>query len=293
MTVDKRGMSATFVAYVIGGLLPIYKVFAAGIPAWTVVSIRILSAFIFVTLLLRLTKKFQFVRQLWQNKRQRYTVLAAGLVLGGNWSLYLYAIGEGYIVESSLGYYINPLVSVLFGLIFFKERLTRPQIIAILSAVIGVMILTLGYGQFPIIAFSLAISFAFYGVLKKKAAAEPLSGLFLETLVTLPFALLTLGVTDSQPLTMPTSALLAIIMLGIATAIQLMLFGYGMPKIPFVYVGILQYIAPTLTLLLGIYLFNDVFTTIHFIAFLFIWIAVALFTISGLSAGKMRMKKVS
>ncbi|MCY1691984.1 EamA family transporter [Exiguobacterium sp. SL14] len=142
----------------------------AGIPAWTVVSIRILSAFIFVTLLLRLTKKFQFVRQLWQNKRQRYTVLAAGLVLGGNWSLYLYAIGEGYIVESSLGYYINPLVSVLFGLIFFKERLTRPQVIAILSAIIGVMILTLGYGQFPIIAFSLAVSFAFYGVLKKKAA---------------------------------------------------------------------------------------------------------------------------
>jgi len=243
--------------------------------------------------LLRLTKKFQFVRHLWQNKRQRYTVLAAGLVLGGNWSLYLYAIGEGYIVESSLGYYINPLVSVLFGLIFFKERLTRPQIIAIVSAITGVMILTLGYGQFPIIAFSLAISFAFYGVLKKKAAAEPLSGLFLETLVTLPFALLTLGVTDSQPLAMPTSALLAIIMLGIATAVQLMLFGYGMPKIPFVYVGILQYIAPTLTLLLGIYLFNDVFTTIHFIAFLFIWIAVALFTISGLSAGKIRMKKVS
>lgn len=252
MTVDKRGMSATFVAYVIGGLLPIYKVFAAGIPAWTVVSIRILSALIFVTLLLRLTKKFQFVRQLWQNKRQRYTVLAAGLVLGGNWSLYLYAIGEGYIVESSLGYYINPLVSVLFGLIFFKERLTRPQVIAILSAITGVMILTLGYGQFPIIAFSLAVSFAFYGVLKKKAAAEPLSGLFLETLVTLPFALLTLGVTDSQPLAMPTSALIAIIMLGIATAVQLMLFGYGMPKIPFVYVGILQYIAPTLTLLLGI-----------------------------------------
>lgn len=165
--------------------------------------------------------------------------------------------------------------------------------IAILSAITGVMILTLGYGQFPIIAFSLAVSFAFYGVLKKKAAAEPLSGLFLETLVTLPFALLTLGVTDSQPLAMPTSALIAIIMLGIATAVQLMLFGYGMPKIPFVYVRILQYIAPTLTLLLGIYLFNDVFTTIHFIAFLFIWIAVALFTISGLSAGKMRMKKVS
>ncbi|MCY1691983.1 hypothetical protein OVA29_16220 [Exiguobacterium sp. SL14] len=104
---------------------------------------------------------------------------------------------------------------------------------------------------------------------------------------------MTLGVTDSQPLAMPTSALIAIIMLGIATAVQLMLFGYGMPKIPFVYVGILQYIAPTLTALLGIYLFNDVFTTIHFIAFLFIWIAVALFTISGLSAGKMRMKKVS
>lgn len=290
---DKRGMSATFVAYVIGGLLPIYKLFADTVPAWTVVSIRIISAFIFVTLLLRLSGKFTHVSRLWRNKKQRLTVLAAGLVLGGNWTLYLYAIGEGYIVESSLGYYINPLVSVLFGLLFFQERLNRPQLIAIISAIIGVLILTFGYGKFPIIAFSLAVSFAFYGVLKKKAAAEPLSGLFLETLVTLPFALLTLGVTGANPLALPTGALIAIIMLGVATAVQLMLFGYGMPKIPFVYVGILQYIAPTLTLVLGVFLFNDVFTSIHFVAFLFIWIAVALFTISGLSAGRMKMKKVS
>ena len=286
-------MSATFVAYVIGGLLPIYKLFADTVPAWTVVSIRIISAFIFVTLLLRLSGKFTHVSRLWRNKKQRLTVLVAGLVLGGNWTRYLYAIGEGYIVESSLGYYINPLVSVLFGLLFFQERLNRAQLIAIISAVIGVLILTFGYGKFPIIAFSLAVSFAFYGVLKKKAAAEPLSGLFLETLVTLPFALLTLGVTGANPLALPTGALLAIIMLGVATAVQLMLFGYGMPKIPFVYVGILQYIAPTLTLVLGVFLFNDVFTSIHFVAFLFIWIAVALFTISGLSAGRMKMKKVS
>lgn len=286
-------MSATFVAYVIGGLLPIYKLFADTVPAWTVVSIRIISAFIFVTLLLRLSGKFSQVSRLWRNKKQRLTVLAAGLVLGGNWTLYLYAIGEGYIVESSLGYYINPLVSVLFGLLFFQERLNRAQLIAIISAIIGVLILTFGYGKFPIIAFSLAVSFAFYGVLKKKAAAEPLSGLFLETLVTLPFALLTLGVTGANPLALPTEAFVAIIMLGVATAVQLMLFGYGMPKIPFVYVGILQYIAPTLTLVLGVFLFNDVFTSIHFVAFLFIWIAVALFTISGLSAGRMKMKKVS
>ncbi|MFZ0077215.1 EamA family transporter RarD [Exiguobacterium undae] len=290
---DKRGMSATFVAYVIGGLLPIYKLFADEVPAWTVVSIRIISAFIFVTLLLRLTGKFKHVKQLWQSKRQRNTVLGAGLVLGGNWTLYLYAIGEGYIVESSLGYYINPLVSVLFGLLFFGERLNRAQLLAMASAITGVLILTFGYGKFPIIAFSLAISFAFYGVLKKKAAAEPLSGLFLETLVTLPFAMLTLGVTGANPIALPTEALFAIVMLGVATAVQLMLFGYGMPKIPFVYVGILQYIAPTLTLILGVFLFNDVFTPIHFIAFLFIWLAVAVFTISGISSGRMKMKKVS
>ncbi|AFS69905.1 EamA family transporter RarD [Exiguobacterium antarcticum] len=290
---DKRGMSATFVAYVIGGLLPIYKLFADEVPAWTVVSIRIISAFVFVSLLLRMTKKFKHVKQLWKNRRQRNTVLAAGLVLGGNWTLYLYAIGEGYIVESSLGYYINPLVSVLFGLLFFGERLNRAQLLAMVSAISGVLILTFGYGKFPIIAFSLAVSFAFYGVLKKKAAAEPLSGLFLETLVTLPFALMTLGITGSNPMALPIEALFAIIMLGVATAIQLMLFGYGMPKIPFVYVGILQYIAPTLTLVLGVFLFNDIFTTIHLIAFLFIWLAVALFTISGISNGRIKMKKVS
>nr|WP_251027294.1 MULTISPECIES: EamA family transporter RarD [unclassified Exiguobacterium] len=286
-------MSATFVAYVIGGLLPIYKLFADEVPAWTVVSIRIISAFVFVSLLLRMTKKFKHVKQLWKNKRQRNTVLAAGLVLGGNWTLYLYAIGEGYIVESSLGYYINPLVSVLFGLLFFGERLNRAQLLAMVSAISGVLILTFGYGKFPIIAFSLAVSFAFYGVLKKKAAAEPLSGLFLETLVTLPFALMTLSITGSNPMALPTESLFAIIMLGVATAIQLMLFGYGMPKIPFVYVGILQYIAPTLTLVLGVFLFNDIFTTIHLIAFLFIWLAVALFTISGISNGRIKMKKVS
>lgn len=286
-------MGATFAGYTIGGLLPIYKLFAGGVPAWTVVSIRIISAFLFVFLLLNLMNKMRHIRTLWQNPRQRHTVILAGVVLGLNWTLYLYAIGEGYIVESSLGYYINPLVSVLFGLIFFRERLTRAQIVAICFAVVGVSVLTFGYGQFPFIAFLLAISFAFYGVLKKKAAAEPLSGLFLETLVTLPFAAFALALTPEDTASLSASPLIAITMLGVATAFQLMLFGYGMPRIPFVYVGILQYIAPTLTLFLGIFLFNDVFTGVHLIAFLFIWAGVAVFTVSGIRGARMVTGKVS
>ncbi|WP_114570439.1 EamA family transporter RarD [Exiguobacterium flavidum] len=290
---DKKGMGATFAGYTIGGLLPIYKLFADGVPAWTVVSIRIISAFLFVFLLLNLMNKMRNVRTLWQNPRQRHTVILAGIVLGLNWTLYLYAIGEGYIVESSLGYYINPLVSVLFGLIFFRERLTRAQIVAICFAVVGVSVLTFGYGQFPFIAFLLAISFAFYGVLKKKAAAEPLSGLFLETLVTMPFAVFALAMTPEDMTALSAGPLIAITMLGVATAFQLMLFGYGMPRIPFVYVGILQYIAPTLTLFLGIFLFNDVFTEVHLIAFLFIWAGVAVFTVSGIRGARMVTGKVS
>ena len=206
----------------------------------------------------------------------------ASLFISINWFTYIYAVNTNHIVEASLGYYINPLIAVLLGVFVLREKVNKVQAISFVLAGIGVLYMTISVGKIPWISLILALSFGFYGLSKKLIKVDSILGLLLETLFILPFALLFLGylgVNNQQSFS--TGALTSDLLLigsGVATAIPLLWFGIGAQKIPLYLVGFLQYISPTISLILGVVLYGESFTVDHLITFACIWIAIAMFS---------------
>jgi chloramphenicol-sensitive protein RarD len=206
------------------------------------------------------------------------------MLISINWFMYIWAVNTDQMIEASLGYYINPLVSVLLGMVFLKERLSLLQYISFAFAGIGVLIMTISYGQFPWIALTLAISFGLYGLAKKLIKVDSAVGLALETLVVMPLAAIYIGYLMIQGTnslfagSMSTTLLLA--GAGAATAVPLLFFAKGAQRIPLATLGILQYIAPTLTLILGVFVYHETFSSVHLLAFTFIWSALILYSLS-------------
>ena len=218
----------------------------------------------------------------------------ASLFISINWFTYIYAVNTNHIVEASLGYYVNPLVAVLLGVFVLREKVNKLQAISFVIAGIGVIYMTVSVGKLPWISLILALSFGFYGLSKKLIKVDSILGLLLETLFVLPFALLFLaylGVNDQQSFS--TGSLkndLFLLGSGIATALPLLWFGIGAQKIPLYMVGFLQYISPTISLILGVLMYGESFTKDHVVTFACIWIAIALFTISNIRQGIKKRK---
>jgi len=275
------GVLAASVAFVIWGVLPIYWKLLQGIPAYEILCHR-MSWSVLVTfgLILILGKK----RSLWQALKNPRTVVIftlIALLLACNWLIYIWAINAGHIIEASLGYFINPLINVLFGVIFFRERMRPAQWAALFLVCCGVLYLTIYYGQFPWIAITLAVSFAIYGLLHKKTSVPPLEGLCLETIVLFVPAVLFLLVMETKGygsfghISLSQSLLLA--GTGLVTAVPLLFFGYAASKIPLSTLGLLQYLAPTINLLIGIFMYGESFPKERMIGFTLIWVALLLY----------------
>lgn len=289
-TLDQHGIGllAAFWAYILWGLLPLYWKLLNHVPSSVVLAHRIFWSLVFMFTILLLLRKiptfFTELKGIWVNKKQLCFLFLASCFISVNWFIYIWAVNNDHLVEASLGYYINPLVSVVFGMFFFKELLTRWQTISFVLAVIGVIILAIYTGGIPFISLTLAISFAFYGVLKKKVEVGALTGLAVETMFVTPIAFIYLmlvysSVSDAFYLhSLSTFALLA--GAGAATALPLLFFAIGARRIPLATIGFLQYLAPTITLLIGVFLFKEPFSGIHLLAFTFIWIALAIYTFS-------------
>jgi chloramphenicol-sensitive protein RarD len=232
---------------------------------------------------------------LWRNKKAFWSLFSASFLITANWFLYIWAVNSSHMVETSLGYYINPLVSVLLGIFFLKERLTKAQLAAFFIAAIGVLILTVSYGRFPWLAFALALSFGLYGLMKKTIKLDALRGLTIETMFVLPFAIIFyvyLFINGKAVLfhdTIQTDFLL--LLTGAATAIPLLLFTKGAQNIPLYMIGFLQYIAPTCMLILGVIIYGESFALIDMISFSFIWFALILFTVSKVLEARTRRQK--
>ena len=210
-------------------------------------------------------------------------LLGTSALITLNWTLYIWAVANGHIVDASLGYYVNPFVNVLLGVLFFKERLSGMQKIAIALAFVGVGYLTYSYGNFPFIALILACTFAFYALLRKKARIESMPALTVETVIALPVALGFLVMTfvnhtNSYALSNVTTLLL-IMLAGPITAIPLYLFGKAAETVSMTTLGFVQYVSPTLQLLIGILVFHETFTHAHAICFSFIWLGLILYSI--------------
>lgn len=275
-------------SYLLWGLLPIYWKFLDQVPAKEILANRILWSFVFMIVILLLTKKWglfaKTLKGFASNQKQLYALALASLLISINWFIYIWAVNSGQMIEASLGYYINPLVSFLLGVLVLKERLSKVQYVSFFLAAVGVMIISLSYGRFPWIAIALAISFGLYGLAKKLINVESSVGLTLETLVMAPFALFymiyLLFSNESSFLTMGFTADLLLIGSGAATAIPLLYFAKGAQKIPLSLLGFLQYIAPTITLILGIFIYGEHFSKLQLLAFIFIWSALTIYSVS-------------
>lgn len=282
---EKKGILYVAFAYLIWGILPIYWHHLKNVPSEQILAHRVVWAFVFMFLLLRFTGNmglfFKQTKELWAKPKQFFLLVTAAFLVSGNWGIYIWAVNHGHLVETSLGYYINPLVSVLLGVIILKEKLTKPQIISFSLALIGVIIMTINFGKLPYVAFALAFSFGFYGLVKKMIVIDPAVSLALETFVVSPFVIIyLLFFSTNVGFGNDLSDTVMLVLSGCVTAIPLLYFGKGAIRIPLSTVGFLQYIAPTGMLLLGVLVYHEKFELIQFFAFTFIWVSLGVFTAS-------------
>jgi chloramphenicol-sensitive protein RarD len=273
-------------AYVLWGLLPVYWKWLQHVPAPQVLCHRILWSFLTLIAIVLLSRQWNAFRAAMVKPRVLRAYAAAAVLIAINWLTYIWAVNAGFIVETSLGYFINPLLSVLLGVIFFRESLRPWQWAAIALAAAGVLYLTIAYGALPWIALTLAVTFGAYGLVKKIAPLGSLYGLTLETGVLLLPALIFLIYTDRTGhgaffhAGAISDALLA--GAGFITAVPLLLFSSAARRIPLSLIGLLQYIAPTLQFLLGVLVYREPFTAVKLIGFGIVWIALIVYGVEGL-----------
>lgn len=284
---DKRGIAAAAATFVMWGLLPIYWKLMASVPAYEILCHRMTWSLLVTLGLLAVSGKFNGFISLFRQRDKFFYFLMTAVITSVNWLIYIWAVNTGYIIEASLGYFINPLVSVCFGVLFLKERLRPRQWLSVFLALVAVCYLTFLYGAFPWIALSLAATFACYGLLRKITTVPPLEGLCLETAILFVPALLSLLVLEVRGgvafLHAPASIKLLLAGSGIATTVPLLLFCYAVQKIPLYLVGILQYLAPTISLSVGISLYHESFPPERMAGFAIIWLALAIFVWDGLT----------
>jgi chloramphenicol-sensitive protein RarD len=273
-------------AYLVWGFFPLYFRFLRHVPTGEAMGHRIVWAAALLGVIMVAGRRLQGLAVVSRNVVALYAL--AAVLVGANWTLYVWAINSGFVIETSLGYFILPLINVLLGVVVLRERLRRLQWIAVAIAAAGVAYLTIAYGAPPWIALGLATSFAGYGFIKKKAPLPPLEGLFLETVILSPIALMYLVVVQRSGKAMflhagvTTDLLLAGI--GFLTIVPLALFAAAVRRAPLSIVGILQYISPTIQFLIGLLVFRETFSTAQFIGFGMVWTAIGLFGVDGFTS---------
>ena len=288
-----KGILNAIGAYVLWGLLPVYWKWLHHVPAAQVLCHRILFSFLTLFVIILLLRQWKAFRQALSNPRVVCAYTVAAILISINWFTYIWAVTAGFIIETSLGYFINPLLSVLLGVVIFRERLRPWQWAAIALAAGGVAYLTVAYGALPFIALTLAVTFGLYGLVKKIAPLGSLHGLTLETGVLLLPALIFLIYSDraGNGAIFHAGALTDALLMGagIITAAPLLLFSSAARRIPLSLIGILQYIAPTLQFLLGVFVYNEPFTLTKFIGFGIVWLALIIYGAEGLLIHKGHM----
>jgi chloramphenicol-sensitive protein RarD len=286
--VDERrtGVVAGLAAYLLWGLFPLYFPLLEPAGGLEIVAHRIVWSLLFVGLLLTVLRAWPQVRAAVADRRTLLVLSVAALLIVVNWLVFVFAVNAGHVVESSLGYFINPLVSVLLGVVAFRERLRRLQWVAVGLAVVAVVVLTVDYGHPPWIALALAGSFGFYGLMKKLVRVEAAPGLFLETALVFVPALVVIVVLESRGSAAfahegaGNAVLLAFS--GVATAVPLLLFAASARRVPLSTVGLLQYVNPLIQLAIGVFVLGEPMPPARVAGFAIVWLALAVFTADSL-----------
>ena len=280
------GLAAGAGAFLLWGLFPCYWKALKSVPAPEILCHRMVWSLVFVGLVITVWGRWGEVGRAVRSRRNLLFFLASSTLLGINWLTYIWGVNAGFVLDASMGYYINPLVNVLLGFIFFKDRLRRFQIVAIILAAVGVANLVVNYGRFPWIALTLAFSFGLYGLMRKLVRVESLPGLFVESmLMSLPATAYLIWVHSSGNGALGGGSLRIDLLLGGAgavTAMPLLLFAFCARRLRLVEVGVLQYLAPTCMFLLGVFAFGEPFTPAHLITFACIWTGIAIYTLESI-----------
>ncbi len=264
------------------GVLPVYFKYMQDVPPLEILAHRIVWSTLIVGLMLRLFGRWSEIIVILENRRLMMWLCLSSILLSCNWILFIWAVTNGFILEGSLGYYINPLVNVLLGVVLLGERLSRAQWIAVALSFAGVLALAVGLGAFPWIAVTLALLFGFYGYVRKTAPVGAATGLFVETLVVLvPAVCYLLVITWQGTGAMGTVSVgydFLLFFAGIVTAAPLIMFTAAARRLRYATVGFFQYLAPTLQFFLAVLVYDEAFTEAHKIAFALIWIALAVYS---------------
>ncbi|MGH8030892.1 MAG: EamA family transporter RarD [Luteimonas sp.] len=300
---DRRGLWGAAGSFVIWGLMPLYWHLLSAVPSLQIVMHRIVWSTLLVAGWLFVARGRHWVRDTLAQPRLAWMLALSGVLIAFNWGLYIWAVNAGHVIETSLGYFINPLLNVVIGVVFLHERLNRAQWCSVAVAALGVLWLTFNYGSFPWIALVLALSFGMYGLIRKLAAVEAIPGLGIESLYLFVPALLVLlwseasghgGFVPSHGAPgwgLGVDALL--VLAGALSAIPLIGYSYAVRRIAFSMIGLMQYIAPTLQLLCGVFVFNELFDRARAIGFVLIWIALAIFVVDGLVRSRRQVVRVA
>ncbi|HEX7982282.1 MAG TPA: EamA family transporter RarD, partial [Duganella sp.] len=278
-------------AFFCWGIFPLYFHALAEVPAMEMLAHRMLWSLLFLALVLTARRQWTWLPQTLRQPRILGSFVASAVLLSANWFVYIWSVNNGHVIDASLGYFINPLVNVLLGVLVLKEKLRRAQWVAIAAAACGVLWLTWSAGQVPWIALILGITFGSYGLLRKTAALAALEGLSLETIILFPLALcyvvwLTVQGQNTFVNSEFDSTRWLLAAAGPITAVPLLLFAAGARRIPMAALGLIQYLSPTMQALLGVWVFHEAFPPARLLGFVIIWAALALYVAEGLWANK-------
>lgn len=269
------GVGFGILAYLIWGFFPVYFKALAAVPPFQVVAHRIVWSVLFLWVVIGWRGKWRDLRDAFHNTKSLLLLVVSALLIATNWLVFIIAVGHAQVIQSSLGYFMTPFISVLLGVFFLQERLRRLQLLSLLLAALGVLLLTVVHGRFPWVALILALTFGSYGLLRKIVAVDSLTGLTVETLLLGPAAVgYLIFVSWQGKSAFPAAGVLTgtlLVLSGIATAVPLLLFASAARRLRLATIGFLQYLTPTLHFLLAVLLYKEPFTTAHLVGFLFIW----------------------
>ncbi len=282
----RQGVLLALAAYFIWGIAPAYFKLIDFVPASEILTHRIIWSFFFMVALISVSRQWSQLKRLLSQPKKILLLALSAVLIGGNWLLFIWSVNSHHMLEASLGYFINPLVNIVLGMIFLGERFRRMQWLAVLLAACGVLVQLWTFGSLPIIALGLAFSFAFYGLVRKKIAVDAQTGMLIETLWLLPVAAVWLfGIADTTTSHMtqnPWSLNLMLMAAGVVTTIPLLCFTGAATRLRLSTLGFFQYIGPTLMFLLAVLFYGEIPGADKMVTFGFIWVALAVFVMDAL-----------
>lgn len=282
-TEQNKGIASAICAYTLWGFAPLYFKLLGDVPAPEILIHRVIWSFFFVTFLMMMFGGFSRLRQVLKRPKQLIILTITSILIAGNWLLFIWSVNNDHMLDASLGYFINPLINVILGMVFLSERLRKLQWLAVALAGTGVLVQIISFGSIPLVSLGLACSFGLYGLLRKKVNVDAKTGLLVETAILFPVALIFLFANFGDSLTHlmnnDLSLNLLLMAAGIVTTIPLLCFAAAAVRIPLSMLGFFQYIGPSIMFIMAITLFNEPFDLEKGITFAFIWSALVIFTI--------------